>query len=398
MDTDRIEPKGSNFELALVDSAIAVFGDENSATFKPCVRISPFGGDGSGMTFRTPSSKSIAPVLDKGVIGWDDPANNIGVRFYEHADKGRWERGAIEHEVILYAKPSSPDIPFAIELSGLELFFQPALTELEISRGAWRPEEMIGGFCAYHQTQGGLLAGPVNAQNYKTGKAFDLPRPTAKDANEKWIWGSWKYQPEFAMLTAVFDPAWLAKAAYPVIIGPTFGYTSIGGSITQTGSADLLDATSYGGTPASSGTVDSISAYCRIHMQFGTCKYKGVIFPDSTHAFLPNGITSPSNDVGASFAWVDSVFASPPNVTGGAVYYVGQVASDNIDLVYDAGAGVEEWFDASNSYSSPTDPTDGGGYAFRVSYYGTYTESGGGGSTSRLKDIIGGGMIPHARA
>lgn len=219
-----IDPKSGNTFEAVFDSQSKVtIGDQNSADFKPHILFEKWE---TSMSLMTPTSAKISPVLDKNVIGWDDQANNIGVRFYPLKNDGHLlELGGMEYEVILYAAPPSPEIPFAIETSGLDFFYQPEeLSKSEIEQGATeRPENVKGSLAVYHQTQKG-------GSKYKTGKAFHLLRPTAKDFKGRQIYGKWNLSLDANLITALFDPAWLLSAVYPVVIGPTLGYTSVGGS------------------------------------------------------------------------------------------------------------------------------------------------------------------------
>lgn len=373
-----IEQKGSSYELMLHDANTkVVFGDENSGSFKPCARYSAFGNDGTGLVFQTPTSKTIAPVLQDGVIGWDDAANNLGVRFYQHLDGKRWD-SAVEHEVILYAAPPSADIPFSIELAGLDLFLQGELDAWEVERGNSRPIELIGGFVAYHSSKTRAHGIQGDAAKYKCGKAFELPRPTAEDATGARIWGAWKYQPELSLMTAVFDTDWLASARYPVIIGPTIGYTSLGASTDATGKFALANQFVCSG----SGDANPGTAFIGGASTGGATVYAGIYengdgnISANARLAVSSAITIPAGAAGfrsAAITWTGIVNAT--------TYFL-EVYSNVTDFVtrYD-NTGATNQYTSTGATGTPPDPhaTRGGTQVITPSIYIDYTASGGGG-------------------
>lgn len=72
---------------------------------------------------------------------------------------------------------------------------------------------------------------------YKTGKAFHIYRPKAIDANGVEQWCSLDIKD--GILTVIIPQNFLNKALYPVIVDPTFGYTSAGASSVGVNSEDI---------------------------------------------------------------------------------------------------------------------------------------------------------------
>lgn len=165
------------------------------------------------------------------------------------------EDGGLEIELLLKEKPDTNRFDFTIQTKGLDFYYQPALTPEEIDEGASRPDDVIGSYAVYHATKGGM--NDVAGMEYKVGKAFHIYRPFAHDANGDGIWCDLNVDTETGILNVTIDSTWLEKAIYPVLVDPTFGYTSIGGSTTSV-------ANRYRGapgTPAEGGDVTTITAY-----------------------------------------------------------------------------------------------------------------------------------------
>lgn len=125
------------------------------------------------------------------------------------------------------------------------------------------------------------------------------------------------------------------------------------------------------------GNVATFSFYCAVS-DASTAHYKGII-TDSSFNILTNGITSASTALPTSsaFAWVDAIFATPPTITRGNIYYFGYIPeSDAVNYYYEFYPNIV-YGDSSNSYASPTSPTDAtlAFGIYRVQMYLTYTET-----------------------
>lgn len=311
--------------------------------------------------------------LKEGVVEWESDKELI--RIHDHNPYGA-EDGGLEFSRILKERPESNVLHFTIQTKEFEFIYQGELTAEEIKRGAVRPDHVIGSYAVYHRTKAGNFTG---GKEYRAGKAFHIYRPWVEDANGVRVWCALSVDVDTSLLSITVPQNFLDSARYPVLADPTIGYTSIGGSSTNIGGGDAIVATSFNGTPVSSGTVDSVSIYG--HALSVASTFKGLIFPDSTKVILTNGITLPAlmpSSVSPS-DWTTAMFATPPSVSSGVPYYVGHINDTDCIVHFDSGSGFDEWFDNSNSYASPSNPTDGGGFPFKLSYYATYIASGGGG-------------------
>lgn len=131
-----------------------------------------------------------------------------------------------EFEVVLASKPDSN--VFEFEITGaedLDFRYQRELTQTEVDGGKSQPENVFGSYAVYHKTKANYCTN-CGTVNYETGKAFHIYRPKVIDDNDDWVWGILDYSN--GVLTVTAPQAFLDNAVYPVIVDPTFGYTTIG--------------------------------------------------------------------------------------------------------------------------------------------------------------------------
>ena len=242
------------------------------------------------------------------------------------------------------------------------------------------PDNVVGSYAVYHASK----RDNYTDRHYRTGKAFHVYRPELIDANGQRVWADMHIDAGSNLLTITMPAEWLATAAYPVVVDPTFGYTGIG-ALPFTQANDRYVGVK--GTPASDGTVDSISFYAS-----GANATKGVLINDSAKAILTNGVSNRQTP-GVGADWVVATYTSKPSVTGGTLYYPGVIPSNNITMYSDGGAANDEWFDSSNSYATPTNPSDGSGFAFLISIYATYTAASSGRALLLGGRLVGGGLL-----
>jgi hypothetical protein len=134
----------------------------------------------------------------------------------------------LEIEIHLKEKPTTNRFGFTIQTKGLNFYYQPALTKEEIKEGASQPENVIGSYAVYHATK---RDNRVGGKEYKTGKFCHIYRPHITDADGNETWGELELDEEAGVLTVVVPQAFLNRASYPVIVDPTFGYDTAGGTL-----------------------------------------------------------------------------------------------------------------------------------------------------------------------
>lgn len=184
----------------------------------------------------------------------------------------------------------------------------------------------------------------------------------------------------------------------------TFGYTTLGSSKLGP-SKDKLFGTRFT-SPSDIGQITSVShAICNDLNSDRT--FKVVIVLQSTGVIVTNGVSTATTmpySAAQTPSWATASFTTPPTLATNTAYILYVIHSDNDWAnysAYDAGTANYYYFDSSNSYTTPTNPTDavttgddnGGGNNAKLSIYVTYTPV----SSTSVKDLIGGGFIPFKR-
>jgi len=267
----------------------------------------------------------------------------------------------------LASKPASNVFTYAVAgADDLDFFYQAELSPAEKAEGLERPDNVIGSYAVYSKAHKDHVVGQTN---YATGKLFHIYRPKAIDAKGNEAWAELSY--ETGTLSVTVPQDFLESAAYPVTVDPTFGYTSLGAS-TSFQSANVLWG--YKATAPENGTVTSISLAGRKFS--GDIHFKCVLVELAGKTIVTNGIC-PSNTVNSTTAqfWTTS-FVSQPSISSGLDYPISWIADATFLVSSDSGSTGFAFGDGSNSYASPSNPTDGGitdGSPSLYSIYATYT-------------------------
>ena len=301
--------------------------------------------------------------------------NKQEVHAYPLDAKEGMEDGGFEIEVVLNSKPASNIFDFAISgAEELDFFYQLELTPEEIAEGNSRPENVVGSYAVYHKMKSNHRIGSTN---YATGKAFHIYRPKAIDANGVEVWADLHI--ENGILTVTVPQKFLDDAVYPVRVDPTFGYTNIGVS-SSAFTQDNVRISRPGTSPASDGTLNSISLYSNDATPDPDTAWRPVFYNDTTLALITTG--AEDDLTGASWhtkAVTEVSIVS--SVSYGIGLWVEGAIGDSWPAVYDTVVGVEDYrvdrdaltYHATNN---PNDPfvVDGTGIVDRrYSIYATYT-------------------------
>lgn len=282
------------------------------------------------------------------------------------------EDGTLEYEIILAKKPLSNIVSLDIQCSpGLEFYHQAELTLEEITDGCQRPDDIINSYAIYCD----------KAHNqYQTGKVAHIKRSYVIDVDGIKSWcnqnvsidngsGVWTIE--------IPSKIWSDPKKYPLKIGPSVGYTSVGGSNYGIGNIQRLHVVAaYTTVGAVNGTTDSIWMYISDSWS-----------KDSIGGWYASLTGSPSpSEVSAvkSSGWTDDAWNELP--LGGAALTANQRLYPTIALVtgtgnikYDTGSSGDSGY--IGMYSDPPELKDPlASYtssAYRVSYYLEYTETAG---------------------
>lgn len=308
-------------------------------------------------------------VRGKDVAEWSRAGRTA--RFYE---LDGYEDGGFEFEVELAEKPADNVLRFSIRTKEFNFYYQPELTEEEKAEGANRPEDVVGSYAVYHKSK---AHNRVGGKHYRTGKAFHIYRPYAEDATGERVWCELNIDETRGELTVTVPQDFLDSVVYPVLVDPTFGYESVGGS-----SIDALEFISVGDvSPADDGDLTTISTY----IDFSNSRNANVGIYTANGTAPGTHIANGTSRSVTGEGWEDwSVDAA---ITATSEYWLAMQVDNpsfNDHIPYDSTVtATDVRYDNSWIYDSwPDDPslTFDNNAAFSI--YATYTASGGGTSTN----------------
>lgn len=353
-----LETKPDSFD-AVISTECSSCGESKLIASKtePSVTISKWNGE-AALKFKYLGFAG-GSSLDQGRVKWDSADQAINVYPIEEG---------FELELVLKTIP--PTNVFSFEVPGCENYDfipQPALnTEGREGDGRVitcteeqcldkdgnvvmeRPADIVDSMAIYAKGKSGTKDG-INHQN---GKIGHIKRIKVIDANGDWTYGTMKFDPKTCRYDKIIPEDFRLNAPYPIIVDPTFGYTTLGGTQDNTdkfANANLTAAvgsitSGIAGTAYFGGNTDSGGAtvYVAVYDQ-GDSDVSGNnrlavsagITLDTTKAFRSAAITCPAISNGSSYyieaysnttgvnTWFDSgltdeftntgVTASPPD-------------------------------------------------------------------------------------
>jgi hypothetical protein len=246
-------------------------GDSKQSDFKPQFKVMRWDNE-VNFSLRAQEHPSAVVEVENDVVKYKTP--DYEVHQYDKPEAG--EDGGFEFEWLLPKKPSSNVLTATIQTKGLDFFYQPELTQEEIDEGYSRPVDVVGSYAVYHSTKSNNITG---GKEYRTGKAFHIYRPKVTDANGNTVYADLDIDLETGMLNVIIPQSFLDSAIYPVLVDPTFGYTTSGGSFVTVDQIRGVIATA-----PSDATIDSISVY---HANVGiSTTFKGGIYKASDGSFV----------------------------------------------------------------------------------------------------------------
>lgn len=368
-----IEPiNETTFRLKMAEDEVEI-GDINAAEFIPHAKLKRWGeechlcvkpaGDIEEVEFEVEQDK----VKSKYKVKQEGFELELESEFYAFPPDAQNELGAFEFNIILNKKPPTNRLVFDIETQGLTSYYQPPLTPEETADGVIRPDNVVGSYAVYHATRGNMHASQEDAERYKCGKGFHIYRPKLTDDIGNGAWADLDISN--GVLTVTLPQGFLDSAVYPVSIDPNFGYETGGGSEYAI-NADRLYGSLFT-SPADAETATSLTFYVK---HTAGCNFKGVIVLHSNLNILTNGVGNPV--AVQALDWYTSTFATSPALSPSTGYVLMFIPDGNANYRCDAGDPDQEHDDTTNSYASPTNPTDIAHYAYKISVYCTYTATG----------------------
>lgn len=312
--------------------------------------------------------------------------NGKGLESYEYKDfQFIWKKGKAEAhiypiengyeiEAVLNEKPKSNVIEFTIQTKGVGFHYQPALTEEEIAKGYHRPDNVIGSYAVYAEK---VKKTYVGRKQYGTGKIAHIYRPKCVDANGVEVWAELKIDESVGLLSVIVPQEFLDTAVYPVIVDPTIGYDTIGGSNIDLGSSNEAIAVMVNTVSAVTGDVcTGISFYAKKEASNETVAVS--LYTVSGGVPVTKSGTESSINVNSTTAQWWSSGATSDALTNGVEYCVayggwgGGIGSENTQVYYDT------LTDASSYATTTTLPATWNEQApvsNMVSLYATFTRA-----------------------
>lgn len=314
-----------------------------------------------GIKYNKSLGKGEVNLTDK-KIKWK--GTNEELHSYPLGAKEGMEKGGLEIEIVLKEKPLTNIFDFEITgAENLDFFYQPELTQEEIDLGSFRPENVVGSYAVYHKTKKDYIIGQTD---YATGKLFHIYRPEVIDSMGNKIWGQLNYSN--GVLSVTVSQGFLNNAVYPVIIDPTFGYTTIGASDSSTTDPIITKFTAS----AEDGNITKMSVY--LDRQFGDSNVGAVIYSDSSGT--PN--SKLAEDTGNVLVTADAWYNLSISYlfTASQVLWLGswtQTGGQAVAIHYDIGDTNQVLYSTGNTFETYPNPITGNYLAWKISIYATYT-------------------------
>jgi hypothetical protein len=309
---------------------------------------------------------------------------NITLNFYNLSKD--LPEGGFEYEVVFSNSPINNTLQFTLNTKGLVAYYQPPLNIKNKSCtptdciSPWgtqthRLENAVGSYAIYYTKSGDYTKS--GGKNYKVGKFGHLYRPFITDKtgkNKSWV----DMNITGSTLTLTINQSEIKSFLYPIQLDPTFGTTSAPNESETT----IPNAMEFAGwatsTPASSGTLTSISVYCQgAELEPGTNHVVVALYSDN--GGLPNN-RSAYNTTGQNcpqypnWGWVEVPISA--SISASTQYWFGFGTGTGQDEYYNVKYDTVENNEIYLSGNYPfTDPfnMDYGGAPCRQGLYGTYT-------------------------
>lgn len=355
------------------DKLRVVVGDDKQPDFKPQIKVERFDNE-YNVSFRLETDETAKVSKRREKVEWAGTKRKAD--FYNEPVSELNPEGGYEFDLTLYERPANDEVAFSVRYKNVRFAYQPELTPDEIAMGCVRPAHIVGSWAVFANDD------PVNrvgGKTYKSGKVGHIPNSLMSDANGV----TSRTNPQITdngdgtgRLVIRFDKQFLDNAAYPIrhAAGLTFGYNTIGSS--STGILWNGSISRQGGvraTPASGGTVDSITFYG--YSFSGVSNTKATVWLASDGTVITNGV-SPVVATTGTTQWWTANYSSAPSITVQA-YFLGIVADDNnFQFYYDSETNGGHYHqDSGNFYTTPTTIGSNGGTNYKWSAYATYTET-----------------------
>lgn len=369
------------------DKIELVIGDDKQVAFYPQKKIKRWDNEVNCSIRLVHDEKTPTFRKDPDKVVWT--GEKVEAHFYDIEPNEEHPEGASEFEVFLKEKPATNVVSFTVVDKGVEYFYQPEITDEEVTEYADRrgltiaeakvkcqPENVIGSYAIYAKE---YKHNVVGGKEYKCGKVGHIYRPQIEDANGVKVWGELKI--DKGLLTVTIPQEFLDNATYPVrhAAGLTFGYTTIGTGF-AVGIYNIASGAVYALSEA--GTVASITACVNVYA--GTAKFKWALFDTSNNKIAQtNEVTRSSTP----YDWLSSNLTAPSVLSAGNYYLWAKGDPDGSDgVASDSASNISRYESMAYASAFPATIVSPTTSDKKMSIYATYTASGG---SSAIKTING---------
>jgi hypothetical protein len=325
-----------------------------------CVKIRPVNDCCTGLSEETEGGNIVK--LNSGDCQHDDETHSC----YLLDCCSQNELGGFEIEAILESRPSGDKVEFTLECtSNIDFYYQPPINEenqydsriVDETRTETqgfdsgsnvivnRPENVVGSYAVYNtDTKNNQDQGTP----YRAGKIGHIYRPKITDNDSNETWGTLTINGPGTLLTIDIPSAFLDSAVYPVVVDPTFGYTTIGSSSTSIeDTITCLEAEAI-----QDGEIGLLTAALNSNWDNGD-KVKMAIYDNFDDLQSPQ--TVERSEGHGSTAWVSFT------TSGGTItvyvtidYLLGVWADSAVSLMYDSGSFGDGQIDSETYGSWPS--------------------------------------------
>ena len=345
-------------------------GDSKQPDFKPQVKIQRWDNE-ANVSIRlkeTPEELLETPVITEKDGKIEYKKSKREAHFYDIAPNAEHPEGAFETEIILLEKPDTNVVEFTVVDKDVDYFYQPELTPEEITQGSQRPENIEGSYAVYAKTPKTNWTG---GKEYKVGKIGHIFRPKIIDSAGTEVWGDLHI--ENGILSVTIPQDFLDTGIYPIIVDPTFGYTTQGASDNGPSSGVIVGSKF---TAPANGTATDITAYIS-RSWFASGSRNLAIVLDSDLSFMQKGTQANDGNTLALDWYTHTLIATQPTITNGVAYWLAFGNSvSGYHIKYDAGDANQGLLD-TYTFDTWVTLTPASYNTNKYSIYATYTAGGG---------------------
>ena len=367
----------NTYEFPGKEDVEIIVGDEKQPDFYPRMKIKRWDNEvnfsiGIISTFQGSHNKGSHNKVGD-IVEWND-GHGVGAKFYQKPGD------QFEFEISLDERPLTGFVLLSIDTKGLDFFYQPPLTREEIDDGCERTDNVVRSYAVYHKTMKGNFIG---GKNYRNGKFCHIYRPYATDAKGKHEWCDMNITGSVMKITV---PDGLV---YPVVIDPTFGYTSVGETSLIMGSYNIIYSSGF--SMPEDGTLTNITGYNSTNTTPPGSDFSLAIYDASNRI----DYTTPEQTDDVAADWHSFSVVVGASLSSGTTYFIAFVygngsSSTDMKLYYDSLGHYPEYEYIDYSYPPPATWSPSTSSSDRtLSIYATYTAGTPPSGTARARIFTG---------